>query len=45
MSQADPERLQQLRQLLADAQECGDVDKITEVLSNIALEFPGEADT
>ena len=36
------ERWQQLRQLLADAHERGDSDKVAEILSDITREFPDE---
>jgi hypothetical protein len=35
-------RLEQLQQLLAEAHERGDVDKITELEANIFHEFSGE---
>jgi hypothetical protein len=35
-------RLAQLRQLLAEAREREDLDKVTELESNLLLEFPGQ---
>jgi hypothetical protein len=35
-------RLEQLRQLLADAVECDDADKVKELEADISQEFPGQ---
>ena len=39
---ASPERLVQLRQLLADALALGEEDKSAELLADISREFPNE---
>ena len=39
---SDPERLAQLRQLLADAVARGDEDTISNLLHDLATEFPDE---